>query len=69
MRLPEKELRRYLEKNIDYGLDYENLQGLQRFWALSSTLGITGQLQPAAVAAGPRSAARQIDCVVAQKHA
>ena len=50
MQLPEKELRLYLEKNIDYSLDDENLEGLQRFWALSSALGITGRLQPVAIA-------------------
>jgi len=53
MRLPEKELRLYLEKNIDYTLDQENFQGLQRFWHLSSALGLTGPLQSVAIAAGP----------------
>jgi chorismate dehydratase len=53
MHLPEKELRLYLEKNIDYTLDKENFQGLQRFWALSSALGLTGPLRSVAIAAGP----------------
>jgi chorismate dehydratase len=53
MRLPEKELRLYLEKNIDYTLDQENFQGLQRFWHLSSALGLTGPLQSVSIAAGP----------------
>jgi hypothetical protein len=67
MHLPEKELRLYLEKNIDYTLDPENLQGLQRFWYLSSALGITGPLQPVAIAAGPNSPAHFLDYVAATK--
>ena len=67
MHLPEKELRLYLEKNIDYTLDPENLQGLQRFWTLSSTLGITGPLQSVAIAAGPGSHTRYFDYTVATK--
>jgi chorismate dehydratase len=67
MHLPEKELRLYLERNIDYSLDDENLQGLQRFWALSSTLGIIGPLQSAAIAAGPHSHMRYFDYLVASK--
>jgi chorismate dehydratase len=69
MHLPENELRLYLEKNIDYSLDDENLQGLQRFFGLSSALGLTGPLQPIAIAAGPASPARYIDYAVAQKRA
>jgi predicted solute-binding protein len=55
MHLPEKELHLYLEKNIDYSLDEENFQGLQRFWQLSSALGLIGPLQPATLAAAPHS--------------
>jgi chorismate dehydratase len=69
MRLPEKELRLYLEKNIDYTLDPENFLGLQRFWQLSSALGITGALQPVAIAAGPATPARYMDFTYAQKRA
>ena len=68
MQLPEKDLRLYLEKNIDYTLDQENLEGLQRFYALSSNLGITGPLQPLAIATAPHSSMQYIDQVVAQKH-
>jgi chorismate dehydratase len=46
MQLPEKELRLYLEKNIDYTLDAENLQGLQRFFQESQSLNLIGPLQP-----------------------
>jgi predicted solute-binding protein len=59
MHLPEKELRLYLEKNIDYGLDQENFEGLQRFWQLSSALGITGPLQSVAIAAQPQAVAQK----------
>ena len=69
MHLPEKDLRLYLEENIDYTLDQENFQGLQRFWHLGSTLGITGPLQSVAIAAAPNSHARYIDHVVAQERA
>jgi len=50
MRLPEKELRLYLEKNIDYSLDQENLQGLQRFFQESKSLGLINALQPINIA-------------------
>jgi len=50
MRLPEKELRLYLEKNIDYSLDAENLQGLQRFFQESQSLGLISVLQPMNIA-------------------
>jgi chorismate dehydratase len=53
MNLPEKELRLYLEKNIDFSLDAENQQGLERFWGLSSKLGLIAGLAPAVIAAGP----------------
>jgi len=39
MNLPAAELRRYLAENIDYHLDDENLQGLQRYYALAAELG------------------------------
>jgi chorismate dehydratase len=50
MHLPEKELRLYLEKNIDYSLDAENLMGLQRFFLESQSLGLIGPLQPINIA-------------------
>jgi chorismate dehydratase len=50
MHLPEKELRLYLEKNIDYSLDTENLQGLQRFFQESQSLSLIAALQPIKVA-------------------
>jgi predicted solute-binding protein len=50
MHLPEKELRLYLEKNIDYSLHAENLQGLQRFFHESQSLGLIAPLQPINIA-------------------
>jgi chorismate dehydratase len=58
MQLPEKELRLYLEKNIDYGLDEDNLQGLLSFFHFSQALNLIGPLQPISMAAGPNSPAR-----------
>jgi len=53
LNLPEPDLRAYLQQNIDYTLDPENLQGLQRFFALSSHLKLTGPLKPIALADNP----------------
>ncbi len=69
MHLPEPELRLYLEKNIDYGLDDENLQGLLRFFHESHALNLIGPLQSIAIAAGPNSHARFMDFVYASKSA
>ena len=69
MHLPEPELRLYLEKNIDYGLDDENLQGLLRFFHESQAQNLIGPLQSIAIAAGPNSHARFMDFVYASKSA
>ncbi len=61
MQLPEKELRLYLEKNIDYSLDDENLQGLLSFFHHSQALGLIRSLNPISIAAGPNSPARFLD--------
>jgi chorismate dehydratase len=53
LNLPEPDLRAYLEENIDYTLDTENLQGLQHFFALSSAAKITGPLKPITLADHP----------------
>jgi chorismate dehydratase len=50
MHLPEKDLRLYLEENIDYTLDAENLLGLQRFFSESEKLGLIGPVHPVAIA-------------------
>jgi chorismate dehydratase len=71
MVLPEEELRLYLEKNIDYTLDEENLRGLERFWALSSAQRLIGEMPPTAIASSQKSPVRfkDKDYVVAKKHA
>jgi chorismate dehydratase len=48
--LAEKELRLYLEKNIDYSLDAENLAALQAFFRESEALNLIGPLQPISIA-------------------
>jgi chorismate dehydratase len=54
MNLPAAELRRYLSENIDYHLDEENLQGLQRYYDLAIELGgILPQVRPLEVAKQP----------------
>jgi chorismate dehydratase len=50
LQLPENELRLYLEKNIDYSLDEENLQGLQSFFRHSADLGLIPRLKPISIA-------------------
>ena len=52
MNLPEKELRFYLEKNIDYSLDADNIAGLQAFFRESETLELIGPLQTISIADG-----------------
>jgi chorismate dehydratase len=53
LHLPEPELRLYLEKNIDYTLDDENLQGLLRFFQESQAQNLIGPLHPIAIGATP----------------
>ena len=54
MNLPVAELRRYLAENIDYHLDGENLQGLQRYYAFAAELGrIPADVRPLEVASQP----------------
>jgi chorismate dehydratase len=53
MQLPENELRLYLEKNIDYSLDTENLQALHRFFQESQALNLIGPLHPVTIAPNP----------------
>lgn len=50
LQLPDQELRLYLEKNIDYSLDEENLQGLLSFFQHSADLGLIARLNSISVA-------------------
>src|SRR6267154_354674 len=59
MHLPENELRLYLEKNIDYSLDAENLQALHRFFQESHSLNLIAALNPTNIAAPPQAAAQK----------
>jgi len=59
MHLPENELRLYLEKNIDYSLDAENLQALHRFFQESQSLNLIAALNPTNIAAAPQAAAQK----------
>jgi len=45
LQLPESDLRAYLQQNIDYTLDSENLQALERFFTFSHHLKLTGPLK------------------------
>jgi chorismate dehydratase len=60
MHLPEKELRLYLEKNIDYSLDDENLQGLLSFFHHSHSLNLIGPLQSISIAGTATTPARHM---------
>jgi len=60
MLLPEKELRVYLEKNIDYSLDDENLQGLLSFFHRSHSLNLIGPLQSISIAGTAATPARHM---------
>jgi predicted solute-binding protein len=68
MHLPEKELRLYLEKNIDYSLDDENLQGLLSFFHRSHALHLIGPLQPISIAGSATTPGRHM-ATYAQKRA
>jgi chorismate dehydratase len=68
MRLPENELRLYLEKNIDYTLDDENLQGLLSFFHRSHVLKLIGPLQPITIAGSATTPALHM-ATYAQKRA
>ena len=59
MHLPENELRLYLEKNIDYSLDAENLQALHRFFQESQALNLIAALNPTNIAAAPQAAQKR----------
>jgi len=50
LHLPERKLRLYLQENIDYSLDAENLQGLQAFFEHSAGLGLIGPIMPISLA-------------------
>jgi len=67
MDLPAGELRRYLAENIDYHLDEENLQGLSRYFAFASQLGLIPEKSRAIeMAPQPGGPAHSMDFVSAK---
>lgn len=71
MHLPERELRIYLEKNIDYSLDDENLEGLVAYFHYSDSLGLLGghRLEQVAIVGSSHTHARDMDFVSKKKAA
>jgi predicted solute-binding protein len=61
MHLPEPNLRRYLQENIDYSLDHENLEGLLSFFRESAALNLIAPPVPLSIAASPSSTTRMIE--------
>lgn len=58
MRLPETQLRLYLENNIDYSLDDENRKGLSAYFRYSKSLGLIDSLRTLAIASRDNAATR-----------
>jgi chorismate dehydratase len=64
--LPAHKIARYLTENIDYTLDDENLQGLQRYFSFAAELGLIPAAKPLAFAPEASGAIRYHDFVVAR---
>jgi chorismate dehydratase len=67
MGLPASQLRLYLNDNIDYTLDEENLGGLGRYYSFAADLDLIPELKGIAFAAEPGGSVRHEDYVVARK--
>jgi chorismate dehydratase len=67
MNLPASSLRRYLNENIDYTLDEENLGGLRHYYFLAAKFGLIPGLQGIVFATEPGGPARCADFLVARK--
>jgi len=67
MNLPSRDLRRYFTENIDYHLDEENLEGLARYYALASELGLLPKVETIAMAAEPGGSSARMDLAVGRK--
>ena len=61
MKLPAAELRRYLEENIDYRLDAENLRGLQRYFELAAEISILSDVREVVMAGAAVGAEQQAE--------
>jgi chorismate dehydratase len=61
MNLPAEELQRYLNENINYHLDEENLKGLTQYFALAAELGLIPEVKPIALAGEVGGPVRYLD--------
>jgi chorismate dehydratase len=68
MLLPASDLRRYLNENIDYTLDDENLLGLGRYYLWAAELGLIREARELAFAAEPDRPDRFADFAVEHKN-
>jgi chorismate dehydratase len=66
--LPVGKLRRYLEENIDYTLDSENLRGLARYFSYAAELGIIPGVKGIVRAAEAGAAGLHSDFFAARRH-
>jgi chorismate dehydratase len=67
LQLPASDLKRYLEKNIDFSLDEENLRGLTAYYAFAARMGLIPGLKTVGIAAGANRPLRYIDLAFTQK--
>ena len=66
--LPVGKLRRYLEENIDYTLDAENLRGLAKYFSYAAELGIIPGVKKIVRAAEVGAAGPYSDFFAARRH-
>jgi chorismate dehydratase len=64
---PARELERYLRKNIHFGLDEENLRGLEHYFVLAARMGLIPRIRFSLAAAGG-APWRHMDYVFAKQH-
>jgi hypothetical protein len=61
-------LRRYLEENIDYTLDAENLRGLGKYFSYAAELGIIPEVRKIVRAAEVGARGPHSDFFAARRH-
>lgn len=64
--VPARQLQRYLTKNIDFGLDEENLRGLEKYFVLAAQMGLIHRINPISIASTADAPARLMDFVFAK---
>lgn len=67
LRLPARELERYLTENIDFSLDEVNLNGLSTYFIQAAVLGLIPSLNTVAIAAARTKQARYVDFEFAKR--